>query len=939
MTSIRGSTDRPVPVLGLPDVGDEIFGFRLQRELGRGAFARVFLATQKNLAGRPVVLKVSAIEGNEPQTLAQLQHTHIVPIHSVHEDSRAGLRAVCMPFFGGASLSQVLRHLWGSGSLPATGAALVDSLTAVQAKVTASESASETAPATAASRSAEPNTGVTPLSKLRNLSYVRASAWLIACLADALEHAHHRGILHRDIKPSNILVSSEGQPLLLDFNLAQADEGSAGQAVLGGTVAYMAPEHLRALACRNPAAARQVDRRADIYALGMVLYEMLTGHSPFDQSASYSVVPMILEAMAVERSQTIPSVRQLRKDVPWALESIVRKCLAPHPANRYQSAEQLAEDLRRFLEDRPLGYAPELSRRERIEKWFRRHPRLTSSGSVAAAAVLLLIAAGAIVAGVQRHLTAATTELHLTQARERRQTYEDATVRALCYVNTTSDLREHLPLGAKLCEDTLGLYDVLGNDNWQEGENWQRLDTEEKRRLSEDTRELLLLLASARVRLNPSDPDTARQALSLLERADGIRDLEPCKALDLDRASYLERLGRNNEARPLRQQADQLQPASARDHYLLSIAYVRQGGPDAYPSALRELDRAITLNPRLYWAWLQRGICHQEMGDYTLATQDFATCVGLWPDFAWGHFNLGYVLGQSGRRQEAIDEYTRALSCDSTCTLALVNRGLAQLELKQHRAALEDFDDALGHGHDDAAIHAGRGVALEALERTAEADAAFATAIARLDDATEAVQARIHAVHGLAIAARQPDPARHEFARALRIDRSNPQALLGMAQLAETTDRGEALRFLDRALEADSRFLEARRYRALLGARAGRLESAGKDINSCLEQERTPTADTLYVAACVAARVMDKFPTERTTEQALSLLEKALTQGYPADRASRDVDLGAIRKHPEFKRLLARRTVRADSAPHNTTDKLPLSSTILARWVGSMPAR
>jgi tetratricopeptide (TPR) repeat protein len=366
---------------------------------------------------------------------------------------------------------------------------------------------------------------------------------------------------------------------------------------------------------------------------------------------------------------------------------------------------------------------------------------------------------------------------------------------------------------------------------------------------------------------------------------------------------------------------DQLQPASARDHYLLSIAYVRQGGPDAYPSALRELDRAITLNPRLYWAWLQRGICHQEMGDYTLATQDFATCVGLWPDFAWGHFNLGYVLGQSGRRWDAIDEYTRALSCDRTCSIAFVNRGLAELELKQHRAALEDFDEALRHGHDAAAVHAGRGVALEALERSAEADAAFAAALARLDDAAEAVEARIRAVHGLAIATRQPDRARDEFARALRIDRHHPQALLGMAQLAEAIDPGEAIRFLDRALETDSRFLEARRYRALLGARAGRLESAGKDINSCLEQERTPTADTLYVAACIAVRVMDRFPTQQTTEQALSLLEKALAQGYPANRASRDADLGAVRKHPEFIRLFARTTTRADAAPHYTTEK------------------
>src|SRR5262249_28421944 len=103
--------------LRLPEIGDSLFGFQLRYPLGRGAFARVFLAEQSDLAGRPVVLKVSAIEGSEPQTLAQLQHTHIVPIYSAHEDARTGLRALCMPYFGGASLAQVLQQLWATAGV------------------------------------------------------------------------------------------------------------------------------------------------------------------------------------------------------------------------------------------------------------------------------------------------------------------------------------------------------------------------------------------------------------------------------------------------------------------------------------------------------------------------------------------------------------------------------------------------------------------------------------------------------------------------------------------------------------------------------------------------------------------------------------------------------------------------------------------------------
>src|SRR5438105_4026064 len=115
----------------LPAVGTELFGFRLRAELGRGAFAAVFLAEEADLASRPVVLKISSAEGDEPQTLAQLQHTHIVPIYSVHEDASSGLRAVCMPYFGGASLSGVLQQVFEETARPMRGQQLINALETV----------------------------------------------------------------------------------------------------------------------------------------------------------------------------------------------------------------------------------------------------------------------------------------------------------------------------------------------------------------------------------------------------------------------------------------------------------------------------------------------------------------------------------------------------------------------------------------------------------------------------------------------------------------------------------------------------------------------------------------------------------------------------------------------------------------------------------------
>ena len=130
--SVGRESDRSGFSLRLPEVGDQVFGFRLCQPLGQGAFARVFLAQQADLASRFVVLKISNIEGDEPQTLAQLLHTSIVPIYSLHDDRRAGLRAVCMPYLGGASLSAVLTKLWTHQARPVSGKQLMQALEAVE---------------------------------------------------------------------------------------------------------------------------------------------------------------------------------------------------------------------------------------------------------------------------------------------------------------------------------------------------------------------------------------------------------------------------------------------------------------------------------------------------------------------------------------------------------------------------------------------------------------------------------------------------------------------------------------------------------------------------------------------------------------------------------------------------------------------------------------
>ena len=549
VSSADEGTARIAPC-GFPRWGKSYSGFVSNSHWDMAAFACVYLAEQPDLASRPVVLKVSAIEGTEPQTLARLQHTNIVPIFSVHEDHRAGLRAVCMPYFGGASLSSILERLWSETQQPTRGAQLIEALEAVSSpapetlgKGSGSERQLEPADAE------PPAQSQTPLSLLRTLSYQKAVAWVGAQLADGLHHAHQRGILHRDVKPSNILLSSEGQPLLLDFNVAQELQSDPAHAVLGGTVAYAAPEHLVALRDCTSDLIRRVDRRSDIYSLGLVLAEMLTGECVFEQGGTYSAQTTQLEAMVIERNKRPPSLRLIRHDLPWSLESITRKCLEPDPARRYQQGDHLAEDLRRFLDERPLRYAPELSRVEQVRKYFRRHPRMRAASTVVAAALSVLLLVCSALIGTRGHLAEARSRLGEAQARERKRAHDSGTLKALCLVNTTLGRRDHLRQGIAVCEQTLALYELPDGRPCDEHPDWTCLAPEERRQLAEDRRELMLLLAGARVRLAKGNRQTLLRALAMLDEAEAIPGLGPSKALWLDRASYWSQLGDAEKAK------------------------------------------------------------------------------------------------------------------------------------------------------------------------------------------------------------------------------------------------------------------------------------------------------------------------------------------------------------------------------------------------------
>lgn len=315
--------------LSWPEAGNRFLNFDLLIEIGRGAFGRVFLATEPAIGGRQVVVKVAPKGGGEAGILGRLKHPNIVPIYSYSLDEDTGLVALCMPYLGRATLCDVLAPAFHKGRPPLTASAIIRAIADANDDFDFSESS-------------------LPTHILRKGSYVDGVIHLVAQLAEALAHAHGRGIFHRDLKPSNVLMTADGLPLLLDFNLSVDSRLPVWK--IGGTLPYMAPEELKKMCNRNNGSyTSNYDPRSDLFSLGVIAYELFTGTLPFGAIPRNLSLEETAEQLHNQQANRARPIRELNSQVDRRLAQLMESCLAFEPENRPATARQMADAFHREL--------------------------------------------------------------------------------------------------------------------------------------------------------------------------------------------------------------------------------------------------------------------------------------------------------------------------------------------------------------------------------------------------------------------------------------------------------------------------------------------------------------------------------------------------------------------------------------------------------------
>jgi serine/threonine protein kinase/tetratricopeptide (TPR) repeat protein len=772
-----GAASEPAP----GQLGD----FRIVREVGRGGMGVVYEAEQISL-GRRVALKVLPFAAtmdprqlqrfhNEARAAAALDHPHIVHVHAV--GCERAVHFYAMQFIDGQTLAAMIALLRQGGDRPV-------------------------APTTpyVPEPSAPTDTGAAAMSTERpplDRAYFRRVAELGIQAAEALDHAHALGIVHRDIKPANLLLDGRGSLWVTDFGLAQV-QSDARLTITGdlvGTLRYMSPE--QALAKRVV-----IDQRTDVYSLGATLYELLTLEPAFGGHDRQE----LLRKVAFEEPVR---PRRVNNAMPVELETIVLKAMEKNPAERYATAQELANDLRRHLADEPIRARPAGMAR-RLRKWGRRHPAWVAAAAAALLATVVVLAGAVGWVANDRARQAEITEAEAkaalddsfrSQAERRLPEALSAARRARAAIaagHPNTALRRATQTRAADLELLAGLEQArleAAQSNKTRGWDEKRMDrrygelfqdshlplesgSAEKAgqhiRASTVPLELAAFLdewAMMRRRIDSTNVTRWRYLLDVARTADP----------DAWRSQLREALATRNRDALVRlaaaDEAMQLQP------WTLAAVGRFLDGADATKPAEDLLRKAQRQYPHDFWIneHLAMLLWHAQPRRNDEAFPFFMACVVLRPQSAGAHLNLGASLKEKNDPQGAVAEYQKAVDLDPKCAPAYYNLGLNRLALGDEEGAIAAWRQAIASDPLYANAHTNLGASLL---RKKDLDGAIAHL--RQAIAADPGHANAHNNLGTALHHKQDlDAAIAEFLKAIASDPGHAPAHFNLGRVLE----------------------------------------------------------------------------------------------------------------------------------------------------------
>jgi tetratricopeptide (TPR) repeat protein len=599
--------------------------------------------------------------------------------------------------------------------------------------------------------------------------------------------------------------------------------------------------------------------------------------------------------MLADRRQHPPSLRAANAAVPPGVEAIVQKCLAPDPADRYQTADDLRDDIELHLSNRPLRHAPNRSLRERARKWSRRHPKLASSGTVAVAAALMLVMVG----------SAAVYSRERSRGLEARDRLADhvADFRDVqVFLDDRTRSWPRLDEALEQLRAILARYEVAedGDAGWLATPPVRYLSDSDQVQVRQDIGEVYFLMAQVAL-LKVSAATDAHQRTAELGRAEKWNQLAMRHAGDRlprairDQRAAVAELRGDAERDRLRAEAAAAEPRSARDRYLAGAQLAHQG---RYRDALPILTAATRADPGNFSAWFVRGTTHLAREENDLAAMCFGACTALRPQFAPAWLNRGLCFSRLRRLEQARDDYDRAIELDPRMAEAYIQRAGVRERFGDRDGALADFTRALETGSAPVRVHFLRASLYERLgdKEQAKADREAGLRITPSDELSWVAR-------GEARAASDANAALADAEEALKLNPFSATALQLKAHLLseKLNRRKEAIAVLDRAVEFYPDYVPARAGRGVLLAREGQREAALRDARDSLLRDTNPP--NLYQVGCIYSLTSTTQAEDR--REAYRLIWSALQRGFGHGYLDTDPDLDPLRDAPEFQRLVS----------------------------------